>query len=104
MHKQAFAFMQPLVDVLLKEIKSRVQVPATSSSADSEELIRAKAKLAQAGLTLTPRKPAGDGEAPSPSKDFPAKSEPSGGLPIESHRARPAKQTRMSPRIKFASC
>ena len=42
-----------LVDVLLKEIKSRVQVPVATSSADSEELIRAKAKLAQAGLTLT---------------------------------------------------
>ena len=31
MHKQAFAFMQPLVDVLLKEMKSRVQVPVASS-------------------------------------------------------------------------
>ena len=45
-HKQAAPFKQPLVDVLLKEVKSRVPVPAASSSADSEEPIRAKAKLA----------------------------------------------------------
>ena len=65
-HKKASAFMQPLVDVLLKEIKSRVQVPATSSSADSEELIRAKAKLAQAGLTLTPRNSPDSGSPTKP--------------------------------------
>ena len=45
-HKQASLFMQPLVDVLLTEIKSRVQVTTASSSADSEELSLAKAKLA----------------------------------------------------------
>ena len=65
---------------------SRVPVPAASSSADSEELIRAKAKFAQAGLTLTPRKPAGEDEALSPSKENPAKSESSGGLPVEKQR------------------
>ena len=35
-HKHASAFMQPLVDVRLKEIKSRVPVPAASSIADSK--------------------------------------------------------------------
>ncbi|CAE7027695.1 unnamed protein product [Symbiodinium sp. CCMP2592] len=78
--------MQPLVDVLLKEVKSRVQVPAASSSADSDKLIRAKVKLAQTGLTLTPRKPAGDAEAPSPDSGSPTKPESSGDLPVESHR------------------
>ena len=57
-HKQAASFMEPLVDVLLKEIKGRDLAAAASFSADSEELIRAKTKLAQAGLALTPRKPA----------------------------------------------
>ena len=33
---------------------------AASSTADTEELIRAKAKLAQVGIALTPRKPAAD--------------------------------------------
>ena len=33
-HKQAASFMEPLVDVLLKEIKSRVPAAAASSSAD----------------------------------------------------------------------
>ena len=37
-HKQAASFMQPLVDVLLKEIKSRVLTPAASSSADTEKV------------------------------------------------------------------
>ena len=64
-HKQASAFMQPLVDTLLKDVKSRVPAPASSSQVESEELIRAKAKLAQAGLVLTPRKPIGDGAVQS---------------------------------------
>ena len=56
--------MEPLVDVLLKEIEGRVPAAAALSSADSEELIRAKAKLAQAGLALTPRQ----ARCPIPSK------------------------------------
>ena len=68
-HKQAASFMEPLVDVLLKEIIGRVPAAAASFSADSEELIRAKAKLAQAGLALTPRKPA----APSQASESPSK-------------------------------
>eukprot|EP00439_Symbiodinium_sp_Y106_P067694 s228_g11.t1 len=70
---------EPLVDVLLKEIKGRVPAAAASSSADSEELIRAKAKLAQAGLALTPRKPA----APSQASESPSKPGKSQGLPID---------------------
>ncbi|CAE7290518.1 unnamed protein product [Symbiodinium sp. CCMP2592] len=56
-HKQAAAFMQPLIEVLMKEIKSRIPKSESASSADAEELIRAKTKLAQAGLALTPRLP-----------------------------------------------
>ena len=78
-HKQAASFMEPL---LLKEIKNRVSTAAASSSADSEELIRAKAKLAQAGLALTPRKPA----APSQASESPSKPDQSQGLPIDNQR------------------
>ena len=81
-HKQAASFMEPLVDVLLKEIKNRVPTAAASSSADSEELIRAKAKLAQAGLALTLRKPA----APSQASESPSKPDQSQGLPIDNQR------------------
>ncbi|OLP84777.1 hypothetical protein AK812_SmicGene34309 [Symbiodinium microadriaticum] len=60
-HKQAAAFMQPLVENLMKEIKSHIPQVPSATSADAEELIRAKAKLAQAGLALTPRKAEGSG-------------------------------------------
>ena len=36
-HKQAASFMEPLVDVLLKEIKGHVPTAAASSSAESED-------------------------------------------------------------------
>ena len=96
-HKQAASFMQPLVEVPVKEIKSRAPVQAASSSADSEELIRARAKLAQAGLTLTPRKPAGDAATPSHASDSPEKPESSGDLPIESHRGKKRKADEADP-------
>ena len=89
-HKQASAFMQPLVDTLLQEVKSRVPAPASSSQVESEELIRAKAKLAQAGLALTPRKPIGDAEPSSPSGS-PEKPGSSGALPVEGQRGKKRK-------------
>ena len=89
-HKQASAFMQPLVDTLLKEVKSRVPAPAASSQVESEELIRAKAKLAQAGLALTPRKPIGDAEPSSPSGS-PEKPGSSETLPVEGQRGKKRK-------------
>ena len=98
-HKQAASFMQPLVDVLLKEIKSRVLTPAASSSADTEKLIRAKAKLAT-GLTLTPRKPVGDPGAPSHAKISLSRE---GTCRSRVAVARSIKQTRLIPQIKFAS-
>ena len=92
-HKQAASFMEPLVDVLLKEIKSRVPAAAASSSADFEELIRAKAKLAQAGLALTPRKPA----APSQASESPSKPGKSQGLPIDNQRGTKRKAEEQDP-------
>ena len=92
-HKQAASFMEPLVDVLLKEIKNRVPTAAASSSADSEELFRAKAKLAQAGLALTPRKPA----APSQASESPSKPDQSQGLPIDNQRGAKRKAEEQDP-------
>ncbi|CAE7612843.1 unnamed protein product [Symbiodinium natans] len=53
-HKQAPQFMAALVEALLKEIQSKIPKPVESTAED--ELARAKAKLAQAGLMLTPQK------------------------------------------------
>ena len=52
-HKEAAKFMEPLVTDLVSHMKRRVP-PATSQ--DSDELAHARRKLAQAGITLTPRK------------------------------------------------
>ena len=87
-HKQASAFMRPLVDTLLKEVKSRVPAPASSSQVESEELIRAKAKLAQAGLALTPRKPIAELSSPGGSPEKPGLS---GTLPVEGQRGKKRK-------------
>ena len=92
-HKQAASVMEPLVDVLLKEIEGRVPAAAALSSADSEELIRAKAKLAQAGLALTPRKPA----APSQASESPSKPDQSQGLPIDNQRGAKRKAEEQDP-------
>ena len=53
-HKQSSQFMAALVDLLVSEMKSKM--PKTATSHTEDELARAKAKLAQAGLTLTPQK------------------------------------------------
>ena len=82
--------MQPLVDTLLQEVKSRVPAPASSSQVESEELIRAKAKLAQAGLALTPHKLIGNAEPSSPSGS-PENPGSSGALPVEGQRGKKRK-------------
>ena len=90
-HKQAAAFMQPLIDLLLKEIKSHVPLVAASSSADAEELIRAKAKLAQAGIALTPRKTVAEPRAASQESGSPDTPENTTDLPIDSKRGKKRK-------------
>ena len=82
--------MQPLVDTLLKDVTSRVPAPASSSQVESEELIRAKAKLAQAGLALTPHKLIGNAEPSSPSGS-PENPGSSGALPVEGQRGKKRK-------------
>ncbi len=54
-HKQAAQFMTPLIELMMKEVRSKAPIE-NSQNLDREELVRAKAKLAQAGLSLTPRK------------------------------------------------
>ena len=67
-HKQAKQFMAPLVEEIMQQV--RTFVPVEASTNDQEELTRAKAKLAMASITLTPRRPASppqDEDQPEPS-------------------------------------
>ena len=90
-HKQAAAFMQPLVETLMKEIKSHVPQVPSATSADAEELIRAKAKLAQAGLALTPRKGEDSGAGSQSGSPTLKKSTSGSGLPIDLVRGKKRK-------------
>ena len=56
-------------------MKSHVPSVAASSNADTAELIRAKAKRAQAGTTLTPRKPVAEPGTASQDSESPEKPE-----------------------------
>ena len=57
-HKESARFMQPLLGEVLSTIKSHAPAPAASSSQspESAELAKAKRKLQEAGIALTPEK------------------------------------------------
>ena len=59
-HKESAKFMQPLIQSVVDQLRSLAPSVETE---DSDELSRARAKLAAAGITLTPRKRSA-GEAP----------------------------------------
>ena len=57
-HKESARFMQPLLGEVVSTIKSHAPAPAASSSQspESAELAKAKRKLQEAGIALTPEK------------------------------------------------
>ena len=59
-HKESARFMQPLLGEVVSTIKSHAPAPAASSSQspESAELAKAKRKLQEAGIALTPEKKA----------------------------------------------
>lgn len=63
-HKESAKFMQPLIQSVVDQLRSLAPSVETE---DSDELSRARAKLAAAGITLTPRKRSA-GEAPDGSQ------------------------------------
>ena len=68
-HKESAKFMAPLVEELLEVVKSHVPQPAQAAT---KELERAKRKLAEAGLELTPVKAPRRSGASSSAKSKPS--------------------------------
>ena len=70
-HKESARFMQPLLGEVFSTIKSHAPAPAASSSQspESAELAKAKRKLQEAGIALTPeKKPRAAQNSPSSTK------------------------------------
>ena len=88
-HKESARFMQPLLGEVVSTIKSHAPAPAASSSQspESAELAKAKRKLQEAGIALTPEK------KPRAAQNSPSSTGPS--LPTKGTKT-PAEEARRS--------